>query len=115
MSVEWNSVGQQGGTRVKILIESIRSQDPTQTWLGGPFKESFARGHNRSVVGVDRLGDGAAPDAAEEDAPDEVEEDLDGVVRLRVDGGVEGASLHHDPVVDAQQGQAVRSDEAQEL
>ena len=37
------------------------------------------------------------------------------MVRLRVDGGVEGASLHHDPVVDAQQGQAVRADEAQEL
>ena len=96
-------------------MESLLGQHASKARLGGPLEYSLAHVHDECVVGVDRLGDGAAPDAAEEDAADEVEEDLDGVVRLRVDGGVEGASLHHDPVVDAQQAQAVSADEAQEL
>ena len=52
-------------------------QDPSKAWPGGSLEDSLACGHDRGIVGVDRLGDGAAPDAAEEDAADEVEEDLE--------------------------------------
>ena len=37
------------------------------------------------------------------------------MVRLRVNGGVEGTPLHDDPVVDAEQGEAVRTYEAEEV
>ena len=100
---------------MEILLESFLGQHASKARLGGPLEYSLAHIHDKCVVGVKRLGHGAAPDAAEEDAADEVEEDLHGVVGLRVDGGVEGAPLHHDPVVDAQQGEAVDADEAQEL
>ena len=100
---------------MEILSESLLGQHASQARLGGPLEDPLAHVNDERVVGVERLGDGAAPDPAEEDAADEVEEDLHGVVRLRVDGGVEGAPLHHDPVVDAQQGEAVDTDEEQQL